>query len=124
MTPHYVVELAKWGVNIAFWPACAFTFLISFVWPWWKSSWGINIVSLESAIILALISPVISTDFNTHIASNLAFAWVEVVALFLVGIISTWRGVLVISAQMKGTRNNRRTIAGQEEEAQRTRDRQ
>jgi hypothetical protein len=116
VTPHYIIELGKWGVNIAFWPAFAFSFLISFIWPWWKSSWGINIVSLEFAIVLALISPVIATDFGAHFTSNITFAWIEIIALFLVGVIVTWRGALVISVQMKGTQKNRRIIAKQEEQ--------
>lgn len=107
MTSPYLIELAKLGVNVAFWPAFLFTPLISFVWPWWKSFWGINIVTLEIAIMLALINAVLSTDFGLHVTNSVALAWVEIAALYLVGAIVTWRGFLVIIEQVRGVRRER-----------------
>ena len=108
MTSQLLIELAKWGVNIAFWPAFVFIPFVSLVWPWWRSFWGINIVTLEFAIMLALISAILSTDFGLHIVNNAVLAWTEVVALWLVGILVMWRGYLVFIAQMRGTRLQRR----------------
>jgi hypothetical protein len=102
MTPDYLITLARWGVNAAFWPAVAFMAFAWTVWPFWKSQWGLNIILLELAIALALISSVLSVDFGLHIADNVVLAWVEIVSLFLVGAIITWRGFLIMSSQLTG----------------------
>lgn len=115
MTPEYLIELVKWGINVAFWPAIAFTPVISFFWPWWKSFWGINIVTLELAIALALIVSIVHTDFGVAVVSNLALAWTEVIALWLVGIIIIWRGALVIITQVRGNRLSRNNQHGNHE---------
>lgn len=108
MTPQYVITAAQWGMNFAFWSAITFAAFAGVVWPWWKSSWGINIISLEIAIALALFEPVLQVDFGVNITSSVVFAWVGVFALWLVGVISVWRGALVISAQVKGRRQAQR----------------
>lgn len=103
MTSGFLLFLAKLAINVAFWPALLFLLLIGLVWPWWKSFWGINIVSLELAIVLALLSSIIEVDFHYSVEQNVLMGWVSVAALFLVGGIIIWRGFLVISAQLRGT---------------------
>jgi hypothetical protein len=103
MIPSYLIALAKWGMNLAFWSAVLFVLLSGWVWPWWKSFWGMNILLLEVAIALALLGSVITTDFGVHLISNLMLAWTTTTSLWLVGIIIIWRGFLVISSQLRGT---------------------
>lgn len=102
MTPAYLITLAKWGMNLAFWSAAGFVVLIGCVWPWWRSFWGMNIVTLEVAIMLALLGSIISVDFNSNVSDNLWFAWLTVSALWLVGVIIVWRGLLVVTEQIRG----------------------
>jgi hypothetical protein len=103
MTTAYLETLTHWGVNFAFWSALSFAVFSGVVWPWWKSQWGVNIVLLELAIAFALAGPVLSVDFSFHTSTSHAFAWVQLTALWLVGIIIFWRGFLVLSTQLKGT---------------------
>jgi len=61
---------------------------------------------LELAISLALFPSILSRDFGMHITSDSAALWVEVVALWLVGIIVIWRGVMIVIEQVRGVRRN------------------
>jgi hypothetical protein len=110
MTSH-LLGLIIGGMNAAFWSSAAFLLVISIVWPFWKSFWGINIVMLELAIALALLPGILMHDFGLHVLSNSAVGWIEVVALWLVGIIVIWRGGLIITEQVKATRRQQEAAA-------------
>ena len=99
-----VAELTNWGLNVAFWAATSFLLVISIVWPWWKSQWGTNIMLLELAITLALLPTTLSRDFGLHVLSNATAAWLEVAALWLVGIIIIWRGGMIITEQLRAVK--------------------
>jgi hypothetical protein len=105
------VDLVNWGLNIAFWSSFTFLTLISIVWPWWKSAWGVNIILLEFAISLALLPSIASHDFGFHTATSSGALWLDVAALWLVGIIVIWRGGMIIIEQVRGVRkaNHRNT---------------
>lgn len=60
-----------------------------------------NIVLLEAAISLALITTVLSRDFGIRVSTTSGI-WVEIVALWLVGIIVIWRGAMIIIEQLRG----------------------
>lgn len=111
MTPEYLVHLADWGMNIAFWSSVTFPPVASIFWPWWKSSWGINIVMLELAIALALLGSIINIDFGVPIVGNMALTWTIIIALWLVGIIVIWRSVLVVMTQWHGVRKARNGVS-------------
>jgi hypothetical protein len=100
--PQYLLDIAEWSVNCAFWSSITFTVLITPVWPWWKSFWGVNIISLEIAISLALLGSVLETDFGLSI-NPVLLLWITASAVWLVAGIITWRGFLVLSAQLQGT---------------------
>jgi hypothetical protein len=99
--------LADWGLNIAFWSATVFMLFIGLAWPFWKSFWGINIIIFDFAIALALIPSILAHDFGLHVLSSTAALWVEVAALWLVGIIVIWRGGLIVTEQLRGTKHHR-----------------
>lgn len=98
-----VDNLGVWGFNVAFWASITFLVSISIIWPWWKSSWGANIVLLELGISLALLPGVFSYDFGVHI-STIAGGWVDVAALWLIAVIIVWRGGMIIIEQLRGAR--------------------
>jgi len=102
MIPEYLRTMSEWGASFAFWSAVGFIIFSGTAWPWWQSQWGVNIISLEIAIALALLEPVMAYDFGLHGASDITLAWVEMIALWLVGFIILWRGLLVLSAQLNG----------------------
>lgn len=107
MTPDYLITLFKWALNASFWMAVGFIATTWTVWPWWKSSWGINIISLEGAISLALLPGILGYDFGVRF-SQTAAGWVDVLSLGLVAFIIGWRGYLVVAAQLRGIRRTRR----------------
>lgn len=96
--PAYVFE---YGANFAFWASVSVLAGTSLIWPWWKSFWGINIVSLESALALALLPFVMSYDFGVRIGNSPPFAWTEAASLWLMGAVIVWRGFLVIQQQLR-----------------------
>lgn len=106
-TAGYIIALANWGVNISFWSAAVFILCVGIIWPFWKSFWGMNIVLLELAIALALLPAILARDFGLHVFSSAVALWIQVVALWLVGIIIIWRGGLIITEQIKAVRRPR-----------------
>jgi hypothetical protein len=101
--PQYLLDLAEWGMNVAFWASIVFITFIGWLWPWWRSFWGINIVTLEIAIALALLGSILETDFGLGKSQLMLLEWISITALWMVGGIILWRGFLVISAQVHGT---------------------
>lgn len=97
-----VETYTEWAVNFSFWASVAFFIGIGVVWPWWKSFWGVNIVSLEGALMLAMFPFALSYEFGIRIRDSPVFAWIEATALWLVGIIVVWRGYMIISQQVRG----------------------
>lgn len=100
--PHSLVLATEWVVNFGFWTMIAFFVVTTCVWPWWKSFWGVNIVSLELSIGLALLPSTLSLDFDFSRLTSAAGAWLQVGAVFLASCVVIWRGVLIIHDQLKG----------------------
>jgi hypothetical protein len=102
MLPAALVNVIEWGANVAFWASCLFLFGTSFFWPWWKSSWGANIIALEFALVLAIMPFVLSYDFGIHIQASLAYGYTEAVSLWMIAVIVIWRGILIFAQQQRG----------------------
>jgi hypothetical protein len=99
--PRILADFIEYGANAAFWAPIGVVFITSFVWPWWKSFWGINITSFEAALAFALLPFVMNYDFGVRIANSLLFAWAEGCALWLMAFVSVWRGYLIIDEQLR-----------------------
>lgn len=100
--PHYVILIGDWVINFTFWTMIAFFAIATAVWPWWKSFWGWNIVTLELAIGLALLPGILAIDFGINRFMSLGAAWIQIFAVFLAGCIVLWRGALVLNDQLRG----------------------
>jgi hypothetical protein len=99
---HFTILASEYVVNFAFWAIIAVFIVTSLIWPWWKSFWGVNIVSLELAIDLALVPSVLSLDFGFSRLTSWPGAWVQIGAVFLAACIVVWRGFLIIHDQLRG----------------------
>ena len=95
----FLTDWARDVVGVTFWVCVAFPLVVSFVWPWWKSEWGWNIILLEAAIALTLLRGVLISEFGFAFGS-LPLLWVAVLSLTLVPIVVVWRGFLIIRTQL------------------------
>lgn len=95
---HLVMDLADFASALLFWACAIFPFVMAVIWPWWKSWWGRNIVSLEMAIASALLPSVLYREFGIN-TNTIFFGWVIVASLFAAAAVVVWRGVLIFQAQ-------------------------
>lgn len=96
-----LADLSRIAINVIFWSGIAFPILIGVFWPWWKSSWGWNIVSLEIALSLALVGSILQIDWGLRTTNLLLFGWLTVVSLWLVPIVVGWRTVIILREQYR-----------------------
>lgn len=82
--------------NLTFFVSLLFPLVTAFFWPWWESSWGRNIVSLELGIAVTLLPGVLFRDFGVN---DLALHWVQLLALATVPLIVVWRVVMIWRTQ-------------------------
>jgi hypothetical protein len=95
------IEVARLALQAGFWAAVAFPIITAFFWPWWTSSWGWNIISLEAAIGLALLEAVLYVEFGLkpgHTPLHI-LGWTEAAALWMVPVIIVWRGIIIWHTQ-------------------------
>lgn len=100
-----IMNLLEWSGGFLFWTSATFPFIVSFIWPWWKSWWGRNIVSLEVVITAALLPSVLYREFGVN-PDTYIFGWLTVAALFAGGVIVAWRIVLIFRSQLEEYRRD------------------
>jgi hypothetical protein len=98
---HLIINIFNDGVFTAFIVCLAFPAVglpkIGF-WPWYKSEWGWNIVSLEEAITLALL-PVWIRRFIHLDVSPLIWGWIDAVSIWMIPVIVLWRVYIIWKTQ-------------------------
>ena len=97
-----ILDLAEYAVWFAFLASALFPAVTSAFWPWWKTTWGWNIVTLDLGVALALLPSWLSITFGLRVTANYPFAWLTVISVFAVGAVVTWRAVLIWRAQRHG----------------------
>lgn len=100
-----LIDLSRIALNVIFWSCVAFP-LIGIFWPWWRSSWGWNIVSLEIALALAVMGSVLQIDFGLRSDHLLSFFWITTASLCLVPVIVVWRAVMILREQYHEARRD------------------
>jgi hypothetical protein len=107
--------LQFWGdwvqvaVLVAFFVSALFPVAVAVFWPWWDHALGWNIVSLDSAVAVALFPA-----FLRRIGVNLTpleILVVSALSITVVPIIIAWRAVVIYNAQKAGA------VAAREREA-------
>lgn len=102
--PSHLLTLAtEMSVTFSFWTMIGVGLVTTMVWPWWRSFWGVNLISLDGSISLALFPAMLSIDFGINRFDNAWGAWIEIVSITLAGLIVLWRGLLVMITQMRGS---------------------
>lgn len=91
--------------GVLFWSSLAFPIITAIIWPWWKSWWGRNIVSLDLAIALTFFASVMHIEFGLT-STFTAFEWMDVVGLGAAAIIIIWRGIMVFLVQWRARGGN------------------
>jgi hypothetical protein len=95
-------DLGEYAIWFSFLAAVGFPLVTSLFWPWWRSEWGWNIVTLEMAIAVALLPAWMHFAFGLTTRGSYGFAWLQVGAVTLVGVIIVWRTVLIFLTQRHG----------------------
>jgi hypothetical protein len=93
-----VINLINWGVNAAFVIAFLFPAAVRTFWAWEKSDWGINIVSLEFAIALALLPAWLHRTVGLTV-NTLLFEWTDAIAIWSIPGIIIWRMIIIWRSQ-------------------------
>jgi hypothetical protein len=86
-------------INVAFITSALFTPVTSLFWPWWQSTWGWNIVTLEACIAGTLLASWLFLDFGVDFQ---ALQWITAVFLALIIVVITWRAVMIWREQRRG----------------------
>lgn len=102
-------------INVAFITSVLFTPVVSLFWPWWRESWGQNIVALETCIAGTLFSSWLFIDWG--ISSDI-LQWVTAAFLTLVVLIIIWRTVMIWHAQRYVTEDERSPVHERAAESQ------
>ena len=95
---HLIADLADAGAALLFWVCALFPVIMATFWPWWQSWWGRNIVSLETALSVALLPSVLHREFGIN-TDTYFYGWAVVAALFAAAVIVIWRSVMIIRTQ-------------------------
>lgn len=107
---HLLHDLDEYVLWFAFTASLVFTPLMSLIWPWWRHAWGVNIVTLEIAIAVALLIPWLRLVFRLD---GLAFQWIQLAAVTYVGLVIMWRMALIWRGQRDGALRDRELTARQ-----------
>jgi hypothetical protein len=99
-----IADLSEYVVWYAFVVTVLFPVVTSAFWPWWKSAWGWNIVTLEMGIALALLAPWLRFAFGIRIVSSYVAGWSEITAIGICGGVVTWRAVIIYLTQRAAVR--------------------
>ena len=99
---HLIIMATDIAVTFSFWALFLAAGITTLVWPWWKTSWGINLFSLDVAVCLALCPGMLRIDFHLTLLDSTLGAWVEIASIALAGLIGTWRGALIVIGQLRG----------------------
>jgi hypothetical protein len=91
-------DIDQWAIWFSFLASALFTPVTSVFWPWWQTSWGWNIVTLELCVSLALLYPWLHYAFGLTVAAY-PFAWMQAASIALVGAVVIWRTVLIWQTQ-------------------------
>lgn len=101
-------DIDIWVIWFVFAVSVTFPVVTGAFWPWWRSAWGWNIVLLELAIALALFPAWLSIVF-TGLTERflLAFEWLQIGSVSLVGIVVVWRTFLIWRTQVNAERERK-----------------
>jgi len=105
--PALIDTLGTDSVLFAFWSAIAFMVGYTVLAKWWRSEVGWARVSLDFAIALALSPTMVHVITGMRVEESVAFAWYQIGAIALVGLVSLWNLAVVARLQLKGLRRRR-----------------
>lgn len=95
---HLLLDLDVAAVWAAWTAAVLFPFVTGFYWPWWRSEWGWNIITLEIGLALAVTPAWLHYVFGLQ-ATSFPFRWFQVAAIFFIAFVIIWRAVLIWRTQ-------------------------
>jgi hypothetical protein len=98
MVDQPLIDAVEWSVNLSFWAAIAFPFVIGTIWFWWLDWWGQNMIAFDLCFAGAALPLVLRYDFGVKAS---ALAWVDVISLSLVTLVVIHRAVMIFVTQRR-----------------------
>jgi hypothetical protein len=95
----FLLDTSSWLVPIVFWISITMIPAVSAIWPWWKTSWGWNIMSIPMVIAATLVSSGLHYTFGID-AQSLWFDWLVIIGLTIAGVAELHRLFLIIRGQI------------------------
>lgn len=95
-------DAGEYVVWFTFMASVLFPPVTALFWPWWKSPWGWNIITLEMGISVALVFAWLHYAFGITITRSYAATWAQIAAIAFVGCVIIWRAILIWRTQRKG----------------------
>jgi hypothetical protein len=100
-----LLDVSHIEIQAAFWVFLAFTPVVSVFWPWWKSSLGKNIVSMEFVLAMILFpSAFLHLELGMDVM-GLGYQWTELAVFALAPLNVIWRFLVVLKMQRDGVRH-------------------
>lgn len=96
--PDQVTHALNIASQFTFWAGFLFVPAVSLFWPWWQSTWGWNLVTLEFWIWVSLLPAPLHAYFGVPYHPLM---WFQVAAVFGAGVTVLWRGVLIFRTQRR-----------------------
>jgi hypothetical protein len=101
-SPAQVSDALNVASQFTFWAGFLFPPVTALFWPWWRSVWGWNIITLETWIWLSLLPAPLHAYFGVSYDSFLM--WFQVAAVAGAGLTVAWRGILIYLTQRAAAR--------------------
>lgn len=97
--PEEITTALNVASQFTFWAALLFPAVTALFWPWWRSVWGMNLVTLEVWIWISLLPAPLHAYFGVPYAPLMVF---QVAAVCGAGLTVIWRAVLIYLTQRRG----------------------
>lgn len=89
-----LADVINWGINVAFVISALFPIVIRPIWAWTRSSMGLNVVTLDVVVALALLPTWLHRTFSVN-ALTLPFIYVQAISIWLVPTVVVWRALII-----------------------------
>lgn len=97
-----IKDVGEYVIWFTFMASVLFPGITALYWPWWKSGWGWNIITLELCIAGALVFAWLHYAFGITITSSYVATWAQISTVGAVGLVVIWRAVLIWVTQRAG----------------------
>lgn len=92
------------GTVMAFYASLLFPAVVAPFWPWWKESFGWNIILFDYSFCVVALPSWLNITFNILVKNQLFWGWFEVVGIYSVTLSIIVRVIIIYRKQRKAIR--------------------